>query len=379
MTRRYGSRQAGRERGGRAGRQWLPRAVLALLPVLLLNACEAVRPYDRGADGSVVYLDQRPAVEQAAARAAIVRILNQGTPVYALRPGDEFTIFFNIRREPTPSGYRIRPGDKLRVDFLDTTQASSDVLVQPDGRISLPLIGAVEAAGKTAGALTRELEERYATTQTKPQLTVNLTETHSPLDEFIHTIESADRSRTITAKLMPDGTISLPLLHPIGAAGLTLDELRAAVDAAYRRLGLDVSVSLVARDLRPGTAMIFGEVPKPGEFALDKPHTVLMAVAQAGGVTLDGSLKDVRVFYIGRDGEPHLRVIDLQAEIDNLQLGDDMILPSNSVVYVPTTAIAKVARMADLVLRQILRYQGFSFGANYILDNPKTGNTVVVP
>jgi polysaccharide biosynthesis/export protein PslD len=379
LTSWLGLEQVGRKPGGGCSRRLLFRAALALLPSMLLTACEAVRPFERSADGSLVYLDQRTPAQKEAARAAVVRALKQGTPVYNLQAGDKFEVYFDIERQTTPSSYLIRAGDKLRVDFLDTTQASGEVLVRPDGRISMPLIGAVEAAGTTVSALTRELEVRYASVLTKPQITVNLTETHSPLDEFIRTIGSANQSRSITDTVLPDGTISLPLLHPIEARGRTLDQLRRAIDAGYRSRGLDVSVSLVARKLLPGTAMVLGEVERPGAIALDRPHTVLMAVAQAGGVLRDGSLKDVRVFYIGKDGAPRVRAINLEEEIDGLKLEDDMILPSNSIIYVPTTALAKTGRLLDQVLRDILRYQGFSIGGTFIMNTQPSGGTVVIP
>jgi len=50
--------------------------------------------------------------------------------------------------------------------------------------------------------------------------------------------------------------------------------------------------------------MVLGEVVKPGRIESDKPQTVLMMVAQAGGVTTSGSLEAVRIFYIGDDGMP---------------------------------------------------------------------------
>jgi polysaccharide export outer membrane protein len=45
--------------------------------------------------------------------------------------------------------YRLGPGDKIRVEVYKDTQLSQSVQVRPDGKITLPLIGDVEATGKT--------------------------------------------------------------------------------------------------------------------------------------------------------------------------------------------------------------------------------------
>ena len=51
------------------------------------------------------------------------------------------------------AGYRIQPGDTLRVEVLEDTTLNRDLLVLPDGRISMPLAGRVPAAGRTLDQL----------------------------------------------------------------------------------------------------------------------------------------------------------------------------------------------------------------------------------
>lgn len=50
---------------------------------------------------------------------------------------------------PTPADYTIGPDDVLTVVFWREKDMSSDVAVRPDGRISLPLLNDVQAAGLT--------------------------------------------------------------------------------------------------------------------------------------------------------------------------------------------------------------------------------------
>jgi polysaccharide biosynthesis/export protein len=45
--------------------------------------------------------------------------------------------------------YKIGPGDKLRIEVYKDQQLSQSVQVRPDGKITLPLIGDMEATGRT--------------------------------------------------------------------------------------------------------------------------------------------------------------------------------------------------------------------------------------
>jgi polysaccharide biosynthesis/export protein len=50
---------------------------------------------------------------------------------------------------PVPPEYRLGPGDKLRVEVYRDAQLSQSVQVRPDGKITLPLVGDLEASGRT--------------------------------------------------------------------------------------------------------------------------------------------------------------------------------------------------------------------------------------
>ena len=76
----------------------------------------------------------------------------------------------------TAADYRLAAGDKLRIEVYKDTQLSQSLQVRPDGKITLPLVGDIAAAGRTSvelrDAIARELEEYIA----KPVVTVIVTE-----------------------------------------------------------------------------------------------------------------------------------------------------------------------------------------------------------
>lgn len=77
----------------------------------------------------------------------------------------------------TTADYRLAAGDKLRIEVYKDTQLSQSLQVRPDGKITLPLVGDIAAAGRTSvelrDAIAGALEEYIA----KPVVTVIVTET----------------------------------------------------------------------------------------------------------------------------------------------------------------------------------------------------------
>jgi polysaccharide export outer membrane protein len=77
------------------------------------------------------------------------------------------------------ASYRIGPQDVLRIDVWKETEISRSVPVRPDGKISLPLLNDVQAAGLTAMELANVIAEGLKKFITSPQVTVTVTEINS--------------------------------------------------------------------------------------------------------------------------------------------------------------------------------------------------------
>src|SRR5689334_16991494 len=76
----------------------------------------------------------------------------------------------------TPEQYRVTPGDKLRIEVYKDTQLSQSVQVRPDGKITLPLIGDIEAIGKTPIELREGISSALKEFITNPTVTVIVVE-----------------------------------------------------------------------------------------------------------------------------------------------------------------------------------------------------------
>ncbi|WP_416909071.1 MAG: SLBB domain-containing protein [Polymorphobacter sp.] len=181
-------------------------------------------------------------------------------------------------------------------------------------------------------------------------------------DELIVQFQGAS-NESRTARVARDGQVVVGSLPPVQAGGRSLGAVRRELEAATERtlLGTDIFVSLGA--VRAASVFVGGEVARPGQYSLTSLSDVAVALAQAGGVRRNGSLRQVRVVRGGRTlsvdlygllglgGPPGVR----------LQDGDRVIVP----VIGPTVAISgNVTRPGIYELRgptklgELLRFAG---------------------
>jgi polysaccharide export outer membrane protein len=77
-------------------------------------------------------------------------------------------------------GYRIGPGDMLKVVVWKHDELSAQVAVRPDGAISLPLVGDVPATGRSASEIAEDVQQRlHRFYQDDPPVTVQVQEVKS--------------------------------------------------------------------------------------------------------------------------------------------------------------------------------------------------------
>lgn len=75
-------------------------------------------------------------------------------------------------RQIQTTDYRIAPGDLLVIKFFYNPELNEELPVRPDGKLSLPLIGELQAAGLTSKTLESELSNHYQRQLRQPEITV---------------------------------------------------------------------------------------------------------------------------------------------------------------------------------------------------------------
>ena len=78
---------------------------------------------------------------------------------------------------PIAADYRLVVGDKLRIEVYKDQQLSQSVQIRPDGKITLPLVGDIAAAGQTPLGLRDTITGSLKEYVTNPVVTVIVVET----------------------------------------------------------------------------------------------------------------------------------------------------------------------------------------------------------
>lgn len=73
--------------------------------------------------------------------------------------------------------YKLNPGDQLEVSVWNEEALQRAITVLPDGKVSLPLVGHVMAAGRTAAQLEELITSKLSNFIAEPEVNVSVTST----------------------------------------------------------------------------------------------------------------------------------------------------------------------------------------------------------
>jgi polysaccharide export outer membrane protein len=89
--------------------------------------------------------------------------------------------------------YRLGPEDVISVFVWKQPDLSTTVVIRPDRKISLPLLGEIEAAGKTASQLQAEIAVQLKQFVVDPRVNVIVKEINSPVISVLGQVRKPDR------------------------------------------------------------------------------------------------------------------------------------------------------------------------------------------
>jgi len=247
--------------------------------------------------------------------------------------------------------YRIGTEDVLRIIVWDNKDLEQTVTVRPDGKISFPLAGEIQAQDLTVPQLTELLTQRLSAAVKNPNVSVMVQEIRSFRVHFVGRI-SKPGVYPIKA-----GT---PLLQALTLAGGTSDN--ADLGAAYiiradKKLPIDlrkliqegdlsknvrleredtvvvpeISLGSNLQDLQDRRIYVLGKVVKPGVYTLKQDVPILHALFLAGGVAEGGDLAAAFVIR-GKDKIP----VDLWKLIQKGDVTQNVLITHEDTVVVPS-------------------------------------------
>jgi len=130
------------------------------------------------------------------------------------------------------SAYRIGVDDEVKVSVWQNPGLDVSVPVRPDGKISVPLVGDIDAGGRTPEEVAAEIKEKLATFVRDPQVTVILTQLRS--HEYLSRVRVTGAVRQAVSVPYRQG---MTVLDAVLAAGGTNEFAAADRTELYRKEG----------------------------------------------------------------------------------------------------------------------------------------------
>jgi protein involved in polysaccharide export with SLBB domain len=158
-------------------------------------------------------------------------------------------------RNTWPATYALQPFDTIRCKFILDPQLNEDLLIRPDGMITLQIIGDVRAAGLSPQGLARRIEDKFMETgivsrgdekflKNKKFVTIDVISTF-PMNTPLTAPYELKPFDTITCKFIldpqlnedlfvrPDGMITLQAIGDVRAAGLRPQDLAKRIEDKF--------------------------------------------------------------------------------------------------------------------------------------------------
>jgi polysaccharide export outer membrane protein len=271
-----------------------------------------------------------------------VRFERAGTALEAVRVGaNVVTLQLGLAAAmapPSASGYVIGVGDQVTLQVYKNQDLSGDFTVGPDGTITLPLVGAVPAAGRSEGVLAQELTRVLGKDYlVDPKVTIAVKTYQS---QFVYVTGAVNRASRVS--LHPGMTLK-DVLSEAGVALVSGQEIvltrtgsggdKVAINSADLELP-DVPLPRdgdVLSVQEPLYVFMQGEVRRPGRLTLTKGMTLLQAISMSEGLTDWASKREIRI--LRKEGDSTEEISVNLRKVEGRQV-EDPPLRANDVVLV---------------------------------------------
>lgn len=151
---------------------------------------------------------------------------------------------------------------------------------------------------------------------------------------------------TLDTRVSESGTITYPLVGSVQVGGVSISRAERRIADALKNGGFvkQPQVNIVLMQVRGSQVAVLGQVNRPGRFPLETFNSRLSELlATAGGIVggngaVPGGAD--RVVLLGsRDGKPFRKEIDISQLFLGGKPGDDVIVASGDVIYVPPAPV----------------------------------------
>jgi polysaccharide export outer membrane protein len=144
-----------------------------------------------------------------------------------------------------------------------------------------------------------------------------------------------DPELSTEATVRPDGTITVPLIGEVAAAGKTPNQLTNEIRQRVGRYVKDAIVTVAVTEVNSYRFTVSGNVGHPGLFTSRYYVTVSEALALAGGPNRYGEGDNVVVIRTDPNGRTRRIPIDYDEILDGDAPQQDIVILAGDNIYVP--------------------------------------------
>jgi polysaccharide biosynthesis/export protein len=262
--------------------------------------------------------------------------------------------------------YRLGPEDTLTVQVLDVNELPDrPVRIDKNGCIDLPLIGRIEAAGKTAPELEAAITDRLKKFVRDPKVSVHVAEYHSSPVSVLGEVNTPGVYQLSGPKhllelistaggLRADAGSTVQITRETAAGPLDLPGARLDVTGKYRSVEVDLNSLMAGKDPALNIFMlpedvvsvpkadlvyVIGDVKKAGGFMLRSKEdmTVLQALSLAEGMTTTAAGQKAKILRRSEPGAERTEIaVDVKKILSNQ--APDVTLRADDILFIPNNA-----------------------------------------
>ena len=162
----------------------------------------------------------------------------------------------------------------------------------------------------------------------------------------IQVVQQADlgtrNGNDIMYAVRPDGYVSFPMVGPVKADGLTVDEFTAELQQGLSRYIINPDITVNVTKLGGIRVYVFGEINRPGVYTLTKSSTVIDAIGAAGSFNWDTAKK--KIYLIHQDNPEKPIPINLNRILQTGDMSENYIMREGDVLYLTKNSRINFAR-----------------------------------